>query len=95
VHGVPNKSVRGEHAHHHCHQFLIATSGPVTVSVDDGNNRASFVLDSLGRGLYVASLNWGNQFHLPMMQCYLYLPHIRTTTPTVKANIESFWKQSK
>jgi UDP-2-acetamido-3-amino-2,3-dideoxy-glucuronate N-acetyltransferase len=62
VHGVPNKSVRGEHAHHACHQFLIAASGSVTVSVDDGKNRGSVVLDSPERGLYIPPLTWGSQY---------------------------------
>jgi UDP-2-acetamido-3-amino-2,3-dideoxy-glucuronate N-acetyltransferase len=62
VHGVPNKSVRGEHAHHRCHQFLIAASGSVTVSVDDGKNRGSVVLDSPDRGLYIPPITWGSQY---------------------------------
>ena len=62
VHGVPNKSVRGEHAHHQCHQFLIAASGSVAVSVDDGKNRGSVVLDSPDRGLYIPPLTWGSQY---------------------------------
>jgi dTDP-4-dehydrorhamnose 3,5-epimerase-like enzyme len=62
VHGVPNKSVRGEHAHHECHQFLIAASGSVTVSVDDGKNRGSIVLNSPDRGLYIPPLTWGSQY---------------------------------
>jgi acetyltransferase-like isoleucine patch superfamily enzyme/dTDP-4-dehydrorhamnose 3,5-epimerase-like enzyme len=62
VHGVPNKSVRGEHAHHECHQFLIAASGSVTVSVDDGKNRGSVVLNSPDRGLYIPPLTWGSQY---------------------------------
>jgi acetyltransferase-like isoleucine patch superfamily enzyme/dTDP-4-dehydrorhamnose 3,5-epimerase-like enzyme len=62
VHGVPNKSVRGEHAHHECHQFLIAASGSVTVSVDDGKNRGSVVLSSPDRGLYIPQLTWGSQY---------------------------------
>jgi dTDP-4-dehydrorhamnose 3,5-epimerase-like enzyme len=62
VHGVPNKSVRGEHAHHQCHQFLIAASGSVTVSVDDGKNRGSVVLDSPDRGMYIPPLTWGSQY---------------------------------
>ena len=62
VHGVPNKSVRGEHAHHECHQFLIAASGSVTVSVDDGENRGSVVLNSPDRGLYIPPLTWGSQY---------------------------------
>jgi UDP-2-acetamido-3-amino-2,3-dideoxy-glucuronate N-acetyltransferase len=62
VHGVPNKSVRGEHAHHACHQFLIAASGSVTVSVDDGKNRGSVLLSSPDRGLYIPPLTWGSQY---------------------------------
>lgn len=62
VHGVPNKSVRGEHAHYRCHQFLIAASGSLTVSVDDGNNRGSVVLDSPCKGLYLPPLTWGSQY---------------------------------
>jgi acetyltransferase-like isoleucine patch superfamily enzyme/dTDP-4-dehydrorhamnose 3,5-epimerase-like enzyme len=62
VHGVPNKSVRGEHAHHQCHQFLIAASGSVTVSVDDGKNRGTVVLDSPDRGMYIPPLTWGSQY---------------------------------
>jgi dTDP-4-dehydrorhamnose 3,5-epimerase-like enzyme len=61
VHGVPNKSVRGEHAHHACHQFLIAASGSVTVSVDDGKNRGSVVLNSTDRGLHIPPMTWGSQ----------------------------------
>jgi acetyltransferase-like isoleucine patch superfamily enzyme len=62
VHGVPNKSVRGEHAHHLCHQFLVAASGSVTVSVDNGKNRGSVVLDRPDRGLYIPPLTWGSQY---------------------------------
>lgn len=62
VHGVPNKSVRGEHAHFKCHQFLIAATGSVTVSVDDGKSRGSIVLDSPSIGLYIPPLIWGSQY---------------------------------
>ena len=62
VHGVPNKSVRGEHAHRQCQQFLIAASGSITVSVDDGENRGSVVLNSPDRGLYIPPLTWGGQY---------------------------------
>lgn len=62
VHGVPSKSVRGEHAHFECHQFLIAVSGSVAVAVDDGKNRGSVVLDSPALGLYIPPLTWGSQY---------------------------------
>ena len=59
---MPNKSVRGEHAHFKCHQFLIAATGSVTVSVDDGKSRGSIVLDSPSIGLYIPPLIWGSQY---------------------------------
>jgi dTDP-4-dehydrorhamnose 3,5-epimerase-like enzyme len=62
VHGVPNKSIRGEHAHFKCHQFLIAVSGSVTVSVDDGKSRGSVVLESPSIGLHIPPLVWGTQY---------------------------------
>jgi hypothetical protein len=54
--------VRGEHAHRVCHQFLVAASGSVTVSVDDGKNRGSVVLSSPDRGLHIPPLTWGSQY---------------------------------
>jgi UDP-2-acetamido-3-amino-2,3-dideoxy-glucuronate N-acetyltransferase len=62
VHGVPNKSIRGEHAHRECHQFLVAASGSVTVSVDNGEARGSVVLKSPNHGLYIPPLTWGRQY---------------------------------
>ena len=62
VHGVPSKSVRGEHAHFTCHQFLIAASGSVAVVIDDGKNRGSVVLDNPAIGLYIPPLTWGSQY---------------------------------
>jgi hypothetical protein len=62
VHSVPNKSVRGEHAHYQCKQFLIAASGSITVSVDDGTNRGSVTLNNSNWGLYIPELTWGCQF---------------------------------
>ena len=62
VHGVPSKSVRGEHAHFECHQFHVAVSGSVAVAVDDGKDRGSVVLDSPALGLYIPPLTWGSQY---------------------------------
>jgi len=62
VYGVPSTQVRGEHAHFKCHQFLIAVAGFVSVSVDDGKDRDSIILDSPNLGLYVPPLTWGSQY---------------------------------
>lgn len=54
---VPEAS-RGAHAHKQLQQFMIATSGSVHVTMDDGRNKKTFVLDKPWKGLYVAPGLW-------------------------------------
>lgn len=62
VYGVPSNHVRGEHAHHHCEQFLVAAHGGVSIVVDDGENRKEVRLEDPSVGLYLAPLVWGIQY---------------------------------
>lgn len=62
VFGVPNKEVRGEHAHKECHQFLLCLNGSCNVLVDDGVNRAEYVLDAPNKGIYLPPMTWGVQY---------------------------------
>ena len=63
---VPEGSVRGEHAHKRCEQFLISIRGKVSVSVDDGTTRDEFMLDTPSKGLWLPAGRWGEQFgHSP------------------------------
>lgn len=62
VYDVPTKETRGEHAHHKCHQFLIAIKGSILVVADDGHNRQEFILNSAGIGLYLPPMTWGIQY---------------------------------
>ena len=62
VYGVPTAETRGEHAHHKCHQFLLAIKGSVQVVAFDGTNREDFVLDSATIGLYLPPMTWGIQY---------------------------------
>ena len=59
VYGVPTVETRSEHAHHECHQFLLAIKGSVHVVAFDGSTREEFVLDSATTGLYLPPLTWG------------------------------------
>lgn len=59
---VPQGSVRGEHAHRKCHQFLIALRGSVNVAVDNGTVRDEIVLDSPSKGLHLPPGCWGEQY---------------------------------
>ena len=62
VFDVPNKEVRGEHAHKECHQFLICLSGSCNVLLDDGKNRSEFILDKPNMGIYIPPMTWGVQY---------------------------------
>ncbi|NWB95180.1 WxcM-like domain-containing protein [Pseudomonas gingeri] len=62
VYDVPTIDTRGEHAHHQCHQFLIAVRGSVHVVVDDGTTREELTLDKPNIGLYIPPKIWGIQY---------------------------------
>ena len=63
---VPEGQVRGEHAHKACEQFLISLRGKVGVTVDDGDRRDEFMLDTPSKGLWLPAGCWGEQFgHSP------------------------------
>jgi UDP-2-acetamido-3-amino-2,3-dideoxy-glucuronate N-acetyltransferase len=61
VFGVSAGTLRGEHAHKACHQFLICAQGRCTALVDDGANSCEVILDNPSVGLYVPPLIWGTQ----------------------------------
>lgn len=62
VYDVPTKETRGEHAHHECHQFLVAIKGIVHVVADDGINRQEFILDAPNKGIHLPPKTWGIQY---------------------------------
>lgn len=62
VYDVPTAETRGEHAHHTCHQFLIAVKGSVSVVADDGKHREELVLKNSSTGVYLPPMTWGIQY---------------------------------
>jgi UDP-2-acetamido-3-amino-2,3-dideoxy-glucuronate N-acetyltransferase len=62
VFDVPSQEVRGEHAHHECHQFLLCLAGSVRVVADDGENRSEVLLDRPSIGLHLEPMTWGVQY---------------------------------
>ena len=63
VFDVPNKEVRGGHAHKELHQFLVCIKGSCSVVVDDGRARQELTLDTPGTGLYIPPMVWGTQYN--------------------------------
>jgi len=64
VHDVDAGVVRGGHAHRRCSQFLIAVSGQVTVTTDDGALKQEHVLDRPNVGLHIPPGVWGEQKYM-------------------------------
>ena len=71
VYQVPLTQIRGEHAHHRCHQFLIAARGHISVIADDGINKEEFLLDGPDLGLYLPPKVWGIQYKYSPDACLL------------------------
>lgn len=59
---VPDQTVRGEHAHRACAQFLLSVSGHCSVRVDDGRTAEEFVLDHPSFGIYVPPMVWATEY---------------------------------
>lgn len=62
VFDVPSQETRGEHAHKHCHQFLVCVKGSVRVLADDGRQRQEFTLASPSVGIHISPMIWGTQY---------------------------------
>jgi dTDP-4-dehydrorhamnose 3,5-epimerase-like enzyme len=58
IHGVPPNATRGSHAHRQLHQLIIAVSGSVTVTLDDGASAQQFFLGGPQMGLHVPPGFW-------------------------------------
>lgn len=62
VYDVPNREVRGEHAHREQEQFLVCVKGSCSLVVDDGVRREELRLDSPLRGVHLRPLVWAVQY---------------------------------
>lgn len=52
------EAARGAHAHKELQQLMVATSGSVSVTLDDGRDKKTFVLDKPWKGLLVVPGLW-------------------------------------
>lgn len=57
LYNVPEEA-RGAHAHRTLQQFMIATSGSVHVTLDDGREKKTFILDKPWKGLQIVPGLW-------------------------------------
>jgi acetyltransferase-like isoleucine patch superfamily enzyme len=62
VYDVPNRLVRGEHAHIVCHQMLICAAGSLRVHLDDGIVQRDVSLVAPNSGLHIPPMTWASQY---------------------------------
>ena len=58
LHNVPEGAVRGSHAHKDLHQLIIALSGRLTVTLDNGLTSMAFNLENAEEALTVPPGYW-------------------------------------
>lgn len=58
LYDVPGGESRGGHAHKALHQLIVAVSGSFAVTLDDGKDKKTFVLNRPYQGLYVVPGIW-------------------------------------
>jgi dTDP-4-dehydrorhamnose 3,5-epimerase-like enzyme len=58
LYDVPGAATRGGHAHRQLEQLIIAVSGSLDVSLDDGHQQQRFHMNRSNCGLYVCPMIW-------------------------------------
>jgi hypothetical protein len=63
LYDIPGGESRGAHAHHECHQFLVAVSGAFSVLLDDAENTRSVELNRPYIGLHIPPGIWASELN--------------------------------
>jgi acetyltransferase-like isoleucine patch superfamily enzyme len=62
LYDVPNREVRGEHAHREQEQLLVCVKGSCALVVDDGTRREELLLDAPSLAVHMQPMVWGVQY---------------------------------
>lgn len=55
---VPSTAYRGGHSHKNQHEILIALTGSFDVTLNDGSNKKSYLLNKPNKGLHIPTGIW-------------------------------------
>lgn len=70
---VPTNCTRGNHAHKLCEQFLIALSGKIQITLNDGTTESQLTLNNPNEGIYIPTGIWSCQKFLDTNSCLVVL----------------------
>lgn len=89
---IPGGEARGAHAHKVCHQFIIAASGAFEVTLDDGFNKRTVLLNRPFFGLHIPPGIWAaEQSFSSGSICLVLASHKYDETDYIR-NYEDFLK---
>lgn len=60
IYGTQEGVPRGNHSHYKTKQFLVAVNGSCKVTLDNGKEKETFVLNKPNLGLFQDALVWGS-----------------------------------
>lgn len=60
VQNVPENMVRGEHGHFKCKQYYICVTGIIKVTIYDGKEQQSIMLNP-GQGIFIDNMVWSSE----------------------------------
>lgn len=60
IYGTQPNVPRGQHSHHKTQQYLIAVSGSCQVTLDNGQEKVTHILDQPHIGLFQDAMVWGS-----------------------------------
>ena len=63
LYDIPGGESRGAHAHHECHQFIVAASGAFEVFLDDGQEKKRVQLNRPYYGLHIPPHIWAAEIN--------------------------------
>lgn len=58
LYDISDSSIRGEHAHKELNQLIIGLNKGLTITLDDGENKKTFILDNMNQGLLIVPGIW-------------------------------------
>lgn len=62
ISNVPENSARGGHAHKSLEQVIICLNGSVTIKLDNGQEKETFILDKSSTALYLDRHVWCDMY---------------------------------
>ena len=83
VYDVPSGENRGGHAHKKCREFIIAVSGSFTVTLDNGHNSKTYLLNHPYQGLLVETGTRSMTFPQALFVLYSLPTFLRKATTYV------------